>query len=124
MVWGIIGRVSMKQFSYYLIGIGILFSVVIYFITSDATLFVNVLLPYAVAALGIGVCVKKNFVFPLFFILVWVTGYNLAYVILKLFKIGNLYSYKGRIFLQLFLPLIIGLIAQRYKEVINENHRT
>mgnify|MGYP006870476572 CR=1 FL=1 len=122
-MWGIIG-VSMKRFSYLLIGIGILFSTGIYFITTDITLFVNVLIPYAVAALGIGVCVKKKFVFPLFFILVWVTGYNVVYIILKLFKIGDLYSYQGRIFVQLFLPLIIGLIAQRYKEVANENHRT
>lgn|SRR5574344_658371 len=105
--------VHMKKLSYICIAAGIVSSVVIYVFTGNVWLFINFIIPYAVAAFGIKQCIKKNFLIPLMTILVWASVYNIIYIVSKSMGIIDLYDYKGRIFVQLFIPLFVGLWLQK-----------
>jgi len=112
----------MKRISYICIAAGILSSVVIYIFTRDVWLFIDFIIPYAVAAFGIKQCIKKNFLIPLMTILVWASGYNIIYIVLMNMSKIDLYDFKGRIFVQLFIPLILGRwLQKKYADRIHNN---
>lgn len=109
----------MKKLCFFMIGIGIILTIFFSFNSKPFDIFCFAI-PYIIAAVGLPVCEKKDYMFPITFLLVFVTVYNLGYFIVKPFDVDLMHTI-WRMPCQYVLPLVVGNILQyRHDKKISE----
>lgn len=106
----------MRRLCCLMIGIGILMTMVYAISVQGVFDLIMFAMPYIVATIGLPLCIKKEYMFPITSLLLTVTIYNFIYFILKYIVDIDIFEVKWRIPVQYAIPLMIGYILQyRYE---------
>jgi hypothetical protein len=86
----------------------------------DIMLFLNQMIPVVTIFILLFLC-KKDVHFNIMLLFsVWITIYNIFYVILRILNKADLYNVSYRVIIQLFVPFIIALFLKRFQDFKEE----
>lgn len=108
----------MRRVSYFCFGIGILISLYIYITRDSIWDFLNAIIIYTMLSFGLKRCNNQKSLANITFFAIWVTIYNIVFVILFNISSIDLLKVEWRYFVQLFIPFLIITIL-KYKQVDN-----
>jgi hypothetical protein len=119
--WGMKNNNNLKKLVSILCGVGGLILVVVcQVIQLDILLFLNQMIPVVTIFILFLLC-KKDVHFNIMLLFsVWITIYNIFYVILRILNKADLYDVSYRVILQLFIPFIIALFLKRFQDFKEE----
>lgn len=105
----------MRRINYLCLGIGILISLYIFIFKNNVWNFIDTFSVYAILSIGIKKYSDKSSEKRITFFNLWVTIYNLLYVLLINLSDADLLGVNWRYFVQLLIPFIIITINKFYE---------
>lgn len=102
----------MKRINYLFTALGTICALLSFVLYADIYVFISMMVIYLMFSIGIRRCNKKSEIIFLTILDVWITLYNILYIILRYSNIIDLYSVKWRFELQFMIPFLIAYIIK------------